>query len=141
MADETRLFKVAEEIGSKSPAFLSYAQQIFRLIWELEAEVNNGGFQQYFYNSSGRDAPNVETALRTVGAHKCADLAAQAFGVVDATGLEWADDERRQAHVERIDANAVDELDALDAKFFEYPDPLSPLLAKFVDAHPEDFGS
>ena len=139
MENEDRLFAVADEIGSKETSSLPPAQQTFKIIWELEAEVNNGGFLQYFLNSSGRDAPRVETALRMIGATKCADLAAKAFRIVDATGLDWTNDEYRQAHIEKIDASAGDTLNALDGQFYEYPDPLSQLLADYVAAHPDDF--
>jgi hypothetical protein len=32
---------------------LSFEERAFGLIWELESEVNNGGFHQYFWNSTG----------------------------------------------------------------------------------------
>jgi len=53
---------------------LGSAEQVFRSIWELEAEVNNGGFPQYFENSSGRIAPYAEAALRAIAATRAADI-------------------------------------------------------------------
>ena len=47
---------------------LSIPERVFLVIWELESEVNNGGFQQYFYNSSGALAPHVVSALKAIGA-------------------------------------------------------------------------
>src|SRR5437762_10408868 len=61
---------------------LSRAEQVFRVIWELEAEVNNGGFHQYFSNSSGDSAFAVVDALKGVGAHHAARIAADANGVI-----------------------------------------------------------
>ena len=139
MGDEDRLFAIAEDIGSKPMASLSPAQQTFKMVWELEAEVNNGGFDQYFLNSSGRNAPRVEAALRSIGAGKCADIAARAFETVSATDLDWSNDTRRQAHMDNMAASAEDALSALDEKFFDYPDALSELLAKFVADDPGSF--
>ena len=40
------------------------------LIEALEAEVNNGGFDQYFYNSAGDNTAETIQALETIGATK-----------------------------------------------------------------------
>ncbi len=44
------------------------------LVEELEAEVNNGGFDQYFFNSSGENAAAVIGALDKIGATKTAGI-------------------------------------------------------------------
>ena len=44
------------------------------VIWELEAEVNNGGFNQFYFNSSGQYAKLTPEALKLVGADKFASL-------------------------------------------------------------------
>jgi Domain of unknown function (DUF4375) len=58
---------------------LSTPEQVFLLIWELESEVNNDGFHQYFHNSSGA---LVVSALKTVGAEAIADIAQRALNAV-----------------------------------------------------------
>jgi hypothetical protein len=137
--NEDRLFAIAEDIGPKPMASLSPAQQTFKMVWELEAEVNNGGFDQYFLNSSGRNAPRVEAALRAIGASQCADIAARALEIVSVTDLDWSDDARRQAHLADMAASAEDALTVLDEKFYDYPDALGELLMKFVGDHPKEF--
>ena len=54
----------------------SKAQQAIYIIWCLEAEINNGGFNQYYFNSSGQFAELTPDALRLVGANKFSDLVA-----------------------------------------------------------------
>jgi hypothetical protein len=49
--------------------------------WLLEAEVNNGGFSQFYYNSSGQLADLGEEAFKTIGASKFADLVGHAHVV------------------------------------------------------------
>jgi hypothetical protein len=44
----------------------------------LIGEVLNGGFHQYFYNSSGTNHQEIETSLRTIGAEEEANLLIQA---------------------------------------------------------------
>jgi uncharacterized protein DUF4375 len=56
-----RLIKLSESPSSRfwrvEYQDLSTPERVFLLIWEFESEVNNGGFYQYFHNSSGAGAP------------------------------------------------------------------------------------
>lgn len=40
------------EFGKHNFAIQSTPQRVFSSIWAVESEVNNGGFSQYFLNSS-----------------------------------------------------------------------------------------
>ena len=46
------------------------AAEIQNLVDELEAEINNGGFDQYFFNSAGDKAAEAINALEAIGANK-----------------------------------------------------------------------
>jgi hypothetical protein len=55
--------EVADVLGGLDPAFSHvYAT------WITEAEVFNGGFNQYFFNSSGRLAPEAAAGYAALGA-------------------------------------------------------------------------
>ncbi len=54
--------------GKKSFESQSVQQRVFSGIWAVESEVNNGGFFQYFQNSSAQTATFVVQALEIVGA-------------------------------------------------------------------------
>jgi len=54
------------------------SQQAIYMIWALEAEVNNGGYNQFYSNSSGQFYKHLPEALRLVGAYKFADLTQRA---------------------------------------------------------------
>ncbi|RYY36055.1 MAG: DUF4375 domain-containing protein [Sphingobacteriaceae bacterium] len=56
----------------------SEAQQAIYLIWCLEAEVNNGGFNQYYSNPSGQFAELLPDALNYVRAKEFSQLVAKA---------------------------------------------------------------
>ena len=43
--------------GKQEFAVQSLPQKVFSSIWAVESEVNNGGFSQYFVNSSAETAP------------------------------------------------------------------------------------
>ena len=54
------------------------SRQAIYMIWALEAEVNNGGYNQFYFNSSGQFYKYLPDALRLVGANKFADLTERA---------------------------------------------------------------
>lgn len=139
MSDEDQLARIADALWRKPAGTLTPAQQAFMLVWELEMEVNNGGFELYFSNGPGRDAPRAEAALQSIGAPRCADLVGRAFRIVDRTGLEWADDAQRRSRLDEVIDGSEAVFDELDGKFYEYPDPLGPLLAAFVKKNPREF--
>jgi Domain of unknown function (DUF4375) len=51
------------KVGKQDFARQSLPQKVIVAIWAIESEVNNGGFSQYFLNSSGESAPFVVEAL------------------------------------------------------------------------------
>jgi hypothetical protein len=130
---EARLAALEDSISSKEAdgVALAPAEAVFRCVWDVEAEVNNGGFFQYFFNSSGAGAPEAVAALRAIGANAAAEIAAKAIGLVDTTG--WNDDDRRQEAVESLDDGVRSALDYRDTAFYGYPDDLRGLLLTFAE--------
>jgi hypothetical protein len=139
MGDEALLAGVSATILSTPEARLSPNQRVFRLIWELEAEVNNGGFHQYFLNGAGRSALDASEALAAIGARRAAALVDRALGLVNPAATEWPNDLGRRKHMADLDEDAMVKLLEVDAAFYAYPDDLSDLLTRFVVSHPGDF--
>ena len=65
----------------------SFPQKVFSAIWEVEAEVNNGGFSQYFWNSSNESAHFVVQALEMIGAPQTASICHRAVAAAFPQGL------------------------------------------------------
>lgn len=63
---------------------LSKGRQAVFATWGLEAEVNNGGFNQYFYNiaSSGQYAEEAREGFKLIGANKYSELTQRAIDTV-----------------------------------------------------------
>lgn len=57
---------------------LTVPERVFVAVWALEADVNNGGFDQYYLNSAGDHAWFAPAALRTIGAERTAAIVEQA---------------------------------------------------------------
>ena len=118
----------------------SLPQKVFSAIWDVEAEVNNGGFSQYFVNSSSETAPFVVEALRTVDAPDTAAICERAISAAFPGGLPKTTDGIRQLAAEFSD-ETLEHLNELDQEFFSYPHNLSDLLFNYVSVHPEEFGA
>ena len=113
---------------------LSHAERVFYVVFQLEGEVNNGGFSQYLYNSSGNFANEVAEALREIGANKTADICDQALTALDGEIPE--DWELRQEKLESMITDEVDQiLSECDNEFYSYPDNLDELNYKFITAN------
>jgi len=54
------------------------ARRAVFVAWQLDLEVNNGGFNQFYYNPSGKFYPLVPESLNYIGAPLLADLARRA---------------------------------------------------------------
>jgi hypothetical protein len=118
----------------------SFPQKVFSSIWAVESEVNNGGFSQYFLNSSAETAAFLANALETIGAPGTADICRRAIEIAYPKGLPSAPDEISSLAAEFSEETLV-QLDALDAEFLGYPHDLTELLYAYVSAHPEEFGT
>ena len=136
------LIKISEAVWAREAAVgvkaLSPGERVFLCVWNLEAEVNNGGFDQFYRNSAGDNAIETPVALREIGATQAAAIAEAANGVFGPSGPP-SDRDARTAALERLGSLAIDALDALDARFFEYPDDLAALLTTFVERNREQF--
>jgi len=80
------LFSKQDSISSSEKNYsiiksLSTGRQAIFATWGLEAEVNNGGFNQYFYNfsSSGQYAEEARDGFALIGANKHANLTQRAI--------------------------------------------------------------
>lgn len=113
---------------------LSRPEQVFRAVWELEGDVNNGGFHQYFFNSSGDTAFAVVDALEAIGAEQAARIVARASGIFPGSAPP-RDREERQALLASFGPEQEAALARLDEEFFGYPDNLTELLHAYVKMH------
>jgi Domain of unknown function (DUF4375) len=116
---------------------LSQAEQVFVCVWQLEAEINNGGFDQFYTNSAGDFATETVTALEAIGAAHTAAIVRRANALFDSSVPPRNRDEREDA-LETIRDDREDDLEELDSAFYEYKDKLSQLLHAFVMSHRAD---
>ena len=122
-------FSNEEDIVRNLPAW----QKAVYVTWILEAEVNNGGFNQFYYNSSGQFADLSEDAFKAMGAIKFAQLAHQANVVYNSIKDDLAkyDDGTIESFSKSYKDNPLNDL---DTKFYALykEEPLSEIRIKYI---------
>jgi hypothetical protein len=108
--------------------------EVVDLIDMLEGEVNNGGFHQFFYNSAGDKTFETIQALEIVGAFKMAEIVKRAAQIFP-SGMLPKDRFKRQAILLKLYPKAEAFRD-LDEEFYDYPDKLADLVAKYKSSRP-----
>ena len=107
-------------------------------IENLEREVNNGGIDQFFSNSSGNYAHETVTALEEIGAQKTSDLLKKAISVFP-DGDVPKDREKRREVMEEIEDDSEDTWNELDDKFYEYEDDIPSLILSYIRSNRKEF--
>jgi hypothetical protein len=123
---------------------LSVGMRSLHAIEVLDAEVKNGGFSQFFWNSSGRYAPQALDGLVLVGARMRSGLVRQAIELFlrqDGPALRRIGREDPKgaylAFARRMDFRA------LDSAYYQLDriEDLKKLLVAYVRAHTDEFVS
>jgi len=124
---------IAEKLAAHGFDSLSPTERIVHCVWWLEAEVNNGGFDQYFFNSAGNLYAETCDALTIIGAHKTRKLLESAAAVVSPAAPSTNRAERNS--LQASSDEAAEQLDDLDRKFYSYEDDLTQLVNTFLASH------
>lgn len=106
-------------------------EQAIYCIWWLEGEVNNGGFHQYFLNSSGDLYAETLSALEAIGANKTKALLERAAQI--AFGSNPPTDRDKRIDVLEIRGDGlIEELSPLDDVFYRYEDNIEELVNAYL---------
>lgn len=110
---------------------LSEAERIFYITQTLEMEVNNGGFSQFFHNSSGSFANELVRAFTAIEANATAAICRKA---VEALGQDISvDTDAREEMLDALESEAINAIwEECDDAFYDYEDDLNELNHRFV---------
>jgi len=117
---------------------LSTEARLVYLLWCLDGEVHNGGFDQLFTNSLGNHCQEILGHLEVVGATNSHRLLARAIFWFPSSSPSRNRAERWSQH-EGFSGNPEyqAEMDRLDTEFYEYKDNLASRLDAYVAQHPD----
>ena len=117
---------------------LTEQQKNFYFNQNLEREINNGGFNQFFFNSAGDFAHETVNSLAVVGANKTAEILKKAIAQFPDHKVP-SDRNNRQEILSQIEEDAKDIWEELDQKFFIYEDNLNDLNLEYVRKNKDKF--
>ena len=136
---KSRLDRLFERIQSHGFDSLTPSERsAFALRW-LYVEVNNGGFDQFFFSDAGQLAGDALRGLEFLGAPSTAGILRRAMsifpnGVVPADLLA-----RREFLCDSLTDDQKHLLDQCDHEFYKSSEPVSDLLGAYIEKHPEEF--
>lgn len=122
----------------KDPHKLSEPEKNIVFIEMLEREVNNGGFDQFFDNSSGDHTQEIRNALKLIGSKRFLDIFEQAIAVFP-DGNAPKDWDKRHEVLEPILDDAWPVWEKLDKEFCKYEEDIYTLMIDYIKKNIKDF--
>lgn len=110
---------------------LNEHERVFYVTQILEMEVNNGGFSQFFCNSSGNFSNELVGSFTKIGAFKTAEICKKALAVFNCNVP--ADRDERNELFDSLDCDDV--FEECDDEFYEYEDNLTELNYTYIMEH------
>lgn len=119
---------------------LSKGQQAFWSTWVLEGEVNNGGFNQFYFNSSGQFSKMAEIGFKTIGAQKYVELTSRANKTYaeNKERLAEFDDGTMESFSASYKDNPLNDLDTEFYKLYE-SEKIDELRIKYIRENTTEF--
>ncbi|MHC4144841.1 MAG: DMP19 family protein [Planctomycetota bacterium] len=132
LAFEQAIDQKAARVGNDG---LTDEERTILAVEALEREVNNGGYDQFFINSSKEFAPIIVDVLNRIG---CAETAALTQEAIDALGVEGS---LTVEAIDRVMGQESDQrhekLNACDNTYYSVAGDLSELLLGFIKRNKE----
>jgi len=112
---------------------LSADEKLYYAVGVLDGEVHNGGFDQFFWNSSGGFFREAVSGLEVIGAYQALDLLLKAKQIAFPDEQPPVDCEERRVSLRSREAASRDSaLDVLDHAFWKDPDGLGTKFTRFA---------
>ena len=105
----------------------------------VEDEVNNGGFNQYYWNSTGKFADDAVAAFEYFSAHEHAELMQEANRIHAAEQAAIAKFKAQGTLQAFSDSYKVSKLGPLDERFYKMDEDLSALIVAKIRSDPASF--
>ena len=133
--DAEKITRIGEIIGKKIPekdnfSNLNEFEKTFIYLDVLEDSVTNGGFIQFFFNSSGQFTHEVFQAYLAIKAENTVDILTKAIYLFPEIPVPKNLQIRQQILMEK-DSN-IDLWDELDIEFYKYEDNIILLTLAYV---------
>ena len=133
--DSEKITRIGEIIGKKVPkkdnfSNLNEFEKTFIYLDVLEDSITNGGFVQFFFNSSGQFTHEIFQAYLAIKAENTVDILTKAIYLFPEIPVPKNLRIRQQILMEK-DTN-IDLWDELDTQFYKYEDNIISLTLAYV---------
>jgi hypothetical protein len=134
--------KISKDYEKEYKTVMSWnkSQQAIYITWLLEGEVNNGGFNQFYSNSSGQFYKEAPDALKHIGANRFAELTNEANNVFEKDNLKITKDQ--DGTIEGFSKSYENNpLNDFDTKFYDLykNENLEKIEIDYIRKHKTDF--
>ncbi len=135
-----RLISMSRDGELNAVEELSPGQRALYVTWLVEGEVNNGGFNQFYFNSSGQFSGMAVDGFRLFGANKFADLMQRANTTYESIkdDLQKFNDGTIESFSKSYENNPLSEIDRLFYQIYQ-EENLSQFRIKYIRSHTEEF--
>lgn len=132
---DKRIWEAVEKAGYES---LHSYQQFYIAVIVCNSEINNGGFAQYFFNSSGDHWQDALAGFEATGSKERLALLRQAIEFFGPAGPS-EDREKRQLELSRIYKKNDGVFEELESRYYKSSENVDVLTTRFVLANPDHF--
>ena len=129
LAFEQGINQKAEREGARR---LTMEERIVVAVESLEREVNNGGYDQFFVNSSREFAPIIVDALQRIGCKEIANITQKA---IEALGISDLKSDTIEAIIRKRDEKRRVKLSRCDDAYYKSTEPIAERLFAFIKAN------
>lgn len=130
---DSLVLAVEQALGSKPESELSEPERVVLAVEAMEREVNNGGYEQFFLNSSREFTGFLVRSLELIGCPKVAAISADAIAVLQLPEQFGADT------VERVASELSDEsrekLRECDSRYYANDESIEQRLFAYIEEH------
>jgi len=127
---------IQNKAKQKGEHSLSEEERFVLAVEALEREVNNGGYEQFFTNSSRLFAPIIVRALQGIG---CPVTAAISQTAIDALGISELSAEAIETVMRKTDSNLAAKLQECDETYYSGSEPIADQLFAYIKANRDRF--
>ncbi len=113
---------------------LNSAEQALIGTWELANEIYNGGFTQYFHNSSRNHAKLMVAVFLSIGAHRAATILKSAIALAG-PGTRWGDEPNFLAAINSMPRDLRNRLEELERILYNELDNLHLYVFRYLSKH------
>lgn len=131
----SRIWEIQKESGFES---LNQHQQYYSAVLVCDAEVRNGGFAQYYYNSSGDRWPVALAGFEAMGLVNHQQVLMKSLENFGTDGPS-TDNVTRREQLDKLFESDESNLGSLDIDYYDVEEVVEVYMTRFVLAYPESF--